>query len=97
MHPRYLILLIATLVASCVPVDKPPDDATDTTPAGSGCSAACIHARDDLHCEWANDTKKGRTCEETCERNEKEGVRWNTACIVDAKSCSEMASTCWDF
>lgn len=76
---------------ACAP---PPDagvDAHDPLPATCGGACANMRARS---CELGKPTPRGASCEQVCERVQRENGRagFNTSCVARATTCAEADS-----
>jgi hypothetical protein len=80
---RYALMLAsAGLLASCLPQEP-------VTPHTSACEAACSTLRA-LECPWAAPTPAGATCEQRCEKREKQGYdTGHPECVASATTCLE--------
>lgn len=76
--------------SSCNPEPVVPESNHDSE-TWSSCDEACVHARE-LGCEVGQPSKTGNTCEEVCENAAAYSILFNTACVVKAQSCTEVAT-----
>ncbi len=88
------LMFLFAIAASCVPLQTPlsPQKVQD-------CGGACARLRE-LECRDAQGRAlgsvegDGESCEQFCERKEREGVNMHGACVASAPSCS-AANLCF--
>lgn len=88
MHPRALVLLLATTLLACPPSPPAPTPA----PAGGepSCDQFCAHARR-LGCRVGTPTRKGASCEAVCRNVQESGIAsFDLRCGMAADSCQAL-------
>jgi hypothetical protein len=101
MCSKKVTLWLLALLLACGPKSKQEPEPVIRPVDSSLCGKACAKMQsvgpDGGPCEEAQPIQVGDAsviCTEMCEYDHKNGVDWNTSCLVNIKTCSEIESQC---